>query len=85
MTHKAQSFFSVTTLSILFGIAVVLPISTHAADFAYVNTSGLVELITADNSSLALLSASNLDPHSGVCLLDSADDYSILGSFLRGI
>lgn len=56
-----------------------VPALSLAATFAYVNTQGEVRTVTADSASIALMTAPNIDSHSGVLLLDSADDNVILG------
>ncbi len=51
-----------------------------AATFAYVNAQGEVRSVTADTAAIALRTAPNIDPHSGVLLLDSPEDNMVLGN-----
>ena len=51
--------------------AFALPSVTHAATYAFVNTSGEVNAVTADNWMLAIANAVNIGIHSGVLLITS--------------
>lgn len=55
------------------------PAASLAADYAYVNTSGAVNLFVADNANIALANAPFIGVHSGVMLLDSTSDYAGFG------
>lgn len=56
-----------------------LPSLASAATYAYVNKSGEVSTITADSATSALMTAPNMDTHSGVMLLTSQLDFGIVG------
>lgn len=68
---------------VAFAVALVTlmgaPASSFAADYAYVNTSGAVNLFVADNANIALANAPFIGMHSGVMLLDSTSDYAGFG------
>ena len=65
--------------------ALVLPMTSNAADYAFVNNAGYVELVTADNASMAMMNAQQISLHSGVCLLSKPSDYSMVGKFVRTV
>jgi hypothetical protein len=48
---------------------VVLPVSTIAATYGYVNNQGTISLIEAPSAQEALAIAPNIDAHSGVILM----------------
>jgi hypothetical protein len=48
---------------------VVLPVSTIAATYGYVNTQGTISLIEAPSATQALATAPHIDIHSGVILM----------------
>lgn len=51
--------------------ALALPSFAHASTYAFVNTSGEVNAVTADSWTLAIANAINIAIHSGVVLLTS--------------
>ena len=53
-----------------------LPMTSFAATYLYVNTSGAIQTVTADNPNQALALAQNIDPHSGVMLQSGTIDSS---------
>lgn len=68
----------------LLGIAALaafaaLPVSSFAATYAYVNSSGNVATVDAASPQIALTTAPNIDIHSGVILLQSLTD-AIVGN-----
>lgn len=63
----------------LFAIA-LLPASAAAATYAYVDVAGTVRSVTADNWQTAIATAPNIHVHSGVMILDSANDLLIVGN-----
>ena len=72
----------------LFAFAVAfaaLPNLTQAATYAYVNQSGNIGTVSANNSSLAIATAINIHMHSGVMLLNTSGDYNIVGGSVMGI
>ncbi len=46
--------------------ALAVPVSTFAATYGYINTSGRLESVTAADAHQALLLATDIDVHSGV-------------------
>lgn len=72
----------------LLGIAALaatlaFPVATFAQMFAYVNTSGEVATVDATDANTALRTAPNIATHSGVLLLQSAND-GIVGDSISG-
>lgn len=57
---------------------VAVPGISMAADYAYVNASGEVNMVTAADANTALMTAPNIHVRSGVMLM-SADDAGIVG------
>lgn len=55
------------------------PLFAHAASYAYVDTTGEVKSISADDWRTAINTAPNIHMHSGVLLLNSASDYGVVG------
>ena len=53
---------------------VAVPGISMAADYAYVNASGEVNMVTAADANTALMTAPNIHMHSGVMLLTNGDD-----------
>lgn len=51
--------------------AMILPSFAQAATFAFVNQSGNISSVEASTPMLAIATATNIDPHSGVILLSS--------------
>lgn len=63
----------------------VLPSLSYASTFAFVNHLGNVSTVTADTSGVALMTAVNIDEHSGVILLLNTQDYGIVGDHTPGV
>jgi hypothetical protein len=63
-------------------LATALPSLAHAATYAFVNQSGYVSSVSADNWMAAISNATNIDIHSGVMLLNAQSDYNVVGNFL---
>ena len=63
--------------------ALAAPAISLAQTFAYVNTSGEVQTMDADNANQALLTAPNIAVHSGVMLIQSTSD-SVVGERVSG-
>lgn len=66
--------FVITTL-----LFMSLPVSASAATYAYVDASGEVKSVTATDWQTAINSAPNIHIHSGVLLLSTAAEYTIVG------
>jgi hypothetical protein len=55
-------------------LALALPSFAHAATYAFVNTAGEVNAVTADSWMAAIANAVNIHVHSGVMLLATQND-----------
>ena len=66
-------------------ITISLPVLSYAASYAYVHNSGEVRMVTADNYMQAIATAPNIAERSGVLLLDSSNDNSVVGDQVSGI
>lgn len=64
--------------------ALVMPMTTHAATFAYVDIAGIVRSVMASDWQTAINTAPSIAARSGVMLLVSASD-SIVGDGVGGI
>ncbi len=60
-------------------LAMAVPTFAHAATFAYVNQQMEVRTVVADNWTIAIATAPNIDIHSGVLLLTNPNA-SIVGT-----
>ncbi len=71
-------------LSAALAAVVIVPAVSLAAQYHYVDTTGTVRTITADNATQAFALAVNIAPHSGVAVdtgvLDSGDSVNGSGS-----
>lgn len=65
-----------TVLGLMVGVAVMFGtmLSAHAATYQYVNGSGEIKTVTADNATSALEMAPERAPRSGVMLVTSSND-----------
>ncbi len=63
---------------------VAVPGISMAADYAYVNASGEVNMVTAADANTAIMTAPNIHMRSGVMLL-TASDSGIVGDDVNGI
>ena len=59
-----------------------VPASSYAANYAYVDRVGEVKMFVADTANIALRDAPNMDVHSGVILLNTAQNISLVGTNL---
>jgi hypothetical protein len=55
-----------------------------AATYAYVDASGDVKSVTANDWMTAIATAPNIHPNSGVMLLTTAADYTVVGDSVVG-
>lgn len=74
-------FLGALALSAVFA----MPGISFAASYAYVNTAGEVMSMEASNANTAIMTAPGIHMHSGVMLLDSSSDSSIVGDSVSGI
>lgn len=68
-------------IGIAFGMFMVMsmPTSAHAFTYAYVDATGEVKSVVANDWMTAINIAPNRHLHSGVLLLNVASDYGIVG------
>ena len=85
MTHsiKTIALASVSGLAFLALIALSVPVFATAATYAYVDATGEVRSVTANDWMTAIATAPNIALTSGVYMLNSADDYDIVGEDIR--
>ena len=87
MTHSLQ-IFAYTALITLVTLSIVL-LSTvtfaQAATYAYVDATGEVKSVEASNWMSAIAIAPNIHMHSGVLLLKSAADFTIIGDDVSSV
>ena len=80
---KTIALASVGGVAFLGLIALSIPAFASAATFAYVDATGEVRSVTANDWMTAIATAPNIAPTSGVYTLNSADDYDIIGEDVR--
>ena len=80
-----------TVLSLVVGTALILSLfvsfsaSASAATYAYVDKTGEVKSVVADTWMSAINIAPNIHINSGVLLLKSASDFTIIGDDVKSI
>lgn len=86
MTNSKQSILSAVALSVAFvAIAfMALPAFASAASYAYVDVTGEVKSVTANDWMTAIATAPNIHMHSGVFILKTAADFAIIGEDIKG-
>ena len=80
-------FISVASIGVIALCAVafmVAPAMASAAVYAYVDATGEVKSVTAVDWMTAINTAPNIHIHSGVMLLTTAADYSMVGDQVVG-
>ncbi len=65
--------------------AVAVPGISFAATYAYVNNTGEVMTVEAATPNAAIMTAPNIDEHSGVILVDEASDTQLVGDKVPGV
>jgi len=65
-------------------LVLAAPAAAFASTFAYVNSNGEVMTVEAASAAQALVTAPNIDIHSGVMIMDSADDQNVLSQHVNG-
>lgn len=78
---KKTNFQLVAVAALVFA----LPVVAFGATYAYVDQSGEVKTVTANDPYAAMLTAPNIDEHSGVMLLDNTADYEIVGDHVDSV
>lgn len=64
---------------------IVAPAMASAATYGYVDTSGEVKTVTANDWMTAIATAPLISLHSGVMLLATAADYAVVGDTVGGV
>ncbi len=64
---------------------IAVPSLSLAATFAYVNQAGEVMTTEAATPTEALMTAPNIDEHSGVMLINSSTDSEVVGDSVNGV
>ncbi len=72
-TMNKLNLFKTASVAIAFA-AVAFPSVSFAASYAYVDQAGDVRIVEAANPNTALMTAPNIDEHSGVMLLVNPTD-----------
>jgi hypothetical protein len=83
MTHVIR-FVSVGALASFAFAFMVAPAVASAAVYAYVDTAGEVKTVTANDWMSAIATAPFIHIHSGVMLLTTAADYTVVGDHVGG-
>lgn len=86
MTHTQKSLtYAVTTglIAVAFVLALI-PTATHASTYAYVDAQGNVKSITANDWMTAIAIAPNIHINSGVMILLTALDFTVIGDQVVG-
>ncbi len=65
-------------------LGMILPTFADAASYAYVDATGEVKSVTANDWRTAINVAPNIHIHSGVLLLNTASDFTIVGDDVAG-
>lgn len=84
----SNAILKVSTRSLLIAIILmavaIIPALAFAATYAYVNQTGEVRTVVADNPMTAIMIAPSIDEHSGVMLLMSPTD-GVVGDAVPGV
>lgn len=89
MTNSTQSIGTIVT-AVAFALTVAIagfalaPAFASAAQYAYVDATGEVRSVTANDWMTAIATAPNIHINSGVFLLLSAADFAVVGDDIRG-
>lgn len=74
----------IASLALAGVLLATMPTFANAATYAYVDATGEVKSITANDWMTAIAVAPNIHIHSGVLLLKTASDYQIIGDEVGG-
>lgn len=83
-TIKTNTFLTVATFAVLSLSLLVVPAFASAATYAYVDATGEVKSVTANDWMTAIAIAPNIHIHSGVFILRTAEDYTVIGDTVIG-
>lgn len=80
----------VSTRLVIMGVVgalliLAVPMFASAATFAYVDRVGAVRMVTADAPLVAIATAPDIHPRSGVIQLMTQTDYELVGDQVSGI
>ncbi len=87
MTHTSSSKVALGAFIVALGFmlaAFALPTSSQAATYAYVNQSGEVSMVIANDPMTAIATAVNRALRSGVILLNGINDAGLVGDRVSG-
>lgn len=73
-----RSNYFVTGLVLAAFVFAAVPVLSFAASYAYVNMAGDVAVVESASANTAIASAPNIHPRSGVLLLKTASDFTIV-------
>lgn len=76
---------SILGVGMLAAMFLAFAISASAATYAYVDAQGEVKAVVADTWMAAIATAPGIHIHSGVMLLKSAADFTIIGDDVKSI
>ena len=85
ITSATTGFIVMASFVALAVLALSIPAFASAATYAYVDATGEVKSVTADTWMAAIDVAPNRHLHSGVLLLKSAGDFTIVGDDVKSI
>ena len=81
---QSGRFIAFSTLAFFALMVMAAPAMASAAVYAYVDTAGEVKKVTANDWMTAIATAPFIHIHSGVMLLTTAADYSVVGDQVVG-
>ncbi len=81
---QSGRFIAFSTLAFFALMVMAVPAMASAAVYAYVDTAGEVKTVTANDWMTAIATAPSIHIHSGVMLLTTAADYSVVGDQVVG-
>ncbi len=76
----SNRFVRIAAIAVTSVVTMALPALAMAASYAYVNQSGDVNMVTANDWMTAIATAPNIDAHSGVLLINDSADQALVGS-----
>lgn len=78
-TIQSLAAFAILSLSLL-----AMPAFAGAATYAYVDATGEVRSVIANDWMTAIATAPNIHAHSGVFILKTAADFAVVGDVIPG-